>query len=90
MDDDDFDRLFKKPKKWAGDEQRVLLYGRALKEAWKQNPNRETHSRLTGFVRSQRLARLSWIDWVERNAETIPWCGHLVAAAVTCQLDVDR
>ena len=86
----DLDRLFKETRNWSGDQERIALYRRALKEAWKQNPNDETLHRFSGFVRSSCLARLSWIDWVERNAKTISWCGQLVTAAVTCQLEADK
>lgn len=56
---------------------------------WKDNPCFLTQRRYDGFVRSPRLSRLLWINWVERNAEKIDWCAELVATTVTTQLIKD-
>lgn len=66
---------------------RHSAYGAALWAMFRDNPSKITQGRYVVFKRWTWQQREAYLEWVEANAETIPLCSALVAAAVTAKIN---
>lgn len=73
----------------TGDDPKLATYREALRAAWIAQPNATTQARYHGFVRRPNVHCYSWIRWVEKNIDVIPWCQELVLKAIELKLGLN-
>lgn len=62
----------------------------AVREKALHPKNRAWAGRLDGMARSTNHKRYAWLRFVEKNKDTIGWCGELSAMLVTMKLKGER